>query len=162
MIDPVGAGVSVICANGDRFGGDMRDLPKLVEQLSNFTVLEAAELSKTLQQRWEVRHNRRIKLSFNEGKVCDAIVRRLEDREQQTRADLRWPEKENHQFPVELVFKLGGQLYALEHTGIEPFDGHLRMEAQTEKLFAPITNALCPCNPEAALAYSAQSTSPMR
>ena len=28
-------------------------------------------------------------LSFNEGKVCDAIVRRLEEREQQARAGLR-------------------------------------------------------------------------
>lgn len=54
----------------------------------------------------------------------------------------RWPEKENHKSPVEIVFKLGDQLYALEHTGVEPFQGHLRMEAQTEKLFAPITDAL--------------------
>ena len=44
--------------------------------------------------------------------------------------------------PVELTFKLGNQLYALEHTLIEPFAGHVRMEAQTEKLFVPITNAL--------------------
>jgi hypothetical protein len=81
-------------------------------------------------------------LTFNEGKVCDAIVRRLEEREQHARADLRWPEHEEHESPVEVAFTLGGQLYALEHTGIEPFEGHVRMEAQTEKLFAPITNAL--------------------
>src|ERR1700674_2830350 len=81
-------------------------------------------------------------LSFNEGKVCDAIVRRLAEREQHARAALRWPEQENHKSPVEIAFMLGNQLYALEHTGVEPFEGHLRMEAQTEKLFAPITNAL--------------------
>lgn len=81
-------------------------------------------------------------LSFNEGKASDAVVRCLEVREGQTRAGLRWPEKENHESPVEIAFSLGGQIFAVEHTGIEPFKGHLRMEAQTEKLFAPITNAL--------------------
>lgn len=81
-------------------------------------------------------------LQFNEGKVCDAILRRLEGRDQQKRTALRWPEQENRKSPVEIAFKLGDQLYALEHTGIEPFDGHVRMEAQTELLFAPITNAL--------------------
>jgi hypothetical protein len=34
-------------------------------------------------------------LTFNEGKVCDAMVRRLEEREGQKRAKLRWPEREN-------------------------------------------------------------------
>jgi hypothetical protein len=120
----------------------MPDLSKLVEQLSTLTVLEAAELAKMLQARWEVQRKRSPALSFNEGKVCDAIVRRLEEREQYTRADVRSPEQENHKSPVELAFKLGNQLYALEHTGIEPFDGHMLMEAQTEKLFAPITSAL--------------------
>jgi len=81
-------------------------------------------------------------LDRNEGKVCDAIVRRLEEREEQERTALRWPEKENHKSPVEIAFKLRDQLYALEHTLIEPFEGHMRMEAQTERLFAPITSAL--------------------
>jgi hypothetical protein len=79
---------------------------------------------------------------FNEGKACDAIIRRLEEREKQARANLRSPEQERHQFPVELAFNLGNQLFALEHAGIEPFEGHVRMEAQTERLFVPITNAL--------------------
>jgi hypothetical protein len=81
-------------------------------------------------------------LSSNEGKVCDAIVRRLEEREQHKRADLRSPEQENHKSPVEIAIKLGDQLYALEHTLVEPFQGHMRMEAQTEKLFTPIMTAL--------------------
>ncbi|KGT73440.1 hypothetical protein MA20_44355 [Bradyrhizobium japonicum] len=119
----------------------MADLPELINQLGSLTVLEAAELSKMLRERLE-RPLKRKHLSFNEGKVCDAVVRRLEAREQQVRANLRWPEQENHQHPVEVVFDLGSQLYALEHTGIERFDGHIRMEAQTEKLFAPITTAL--------------------
>jgi ribosomal protein L7/L12 len=32
----------------------MADLSKLVNQLSNLTVLEAAKLAKTLQARWDV------------------------------------------------------------------------------------------------------------
>jgi hypothetical protein len=138
------------------------DLYKLVNELSKLTILEAAELAKILEREWGMQRDPRIdqigrgtvvdqspdadtagpRLSFNEGKVCDAIVRRLEEREQQARAEVRWPEQENHRSPVEITFMLGNQLYALEHTGVEPFEGHLRMEAQTEKLFAPITNAL--------------------
>jgi hypothetical protein len=118
------------------------DLPKLASQLSNLTVLEAAELAKKLQAKWDLQRKPKHALSFNEGKICDAVVRRLEEREQHTRTGVRWPEQEHHQFPVELVFMLGTQLYALEHTGIEPFEGHVHMEAQTEKLFAPITDAL--------------------
>jgi hypothetical protein len=119
----------------------MRDLSRLVDQLSSLTVRESTELAKMLRERWEGRPKPKA-LSFNEGKVCDAIVRRLEEREQLKRADPHWPEQENHKYPVELTFKLGTQLYALEHTGIEPFEGHIRMEAQTERLFAPITSAL--------------------
>ena len=63
----------------------MADLSKLVNELSNLTVLEAAELAKKLQARWDVQLKRRPVLSFNEGKVCDAIVRRLEEREQHPR-----------------------------------------------------------------------------
>jgi hypothetical protein len=64
-------------------------------------------------------------LNFNEGKVCDAIVRRLEARANGSRSGLRWPEQERHAFPVEVAFSIAGQLFALEHTGIEPFKGHV-------------------------------------
>jgi hypothetical protein len=74
--------------------------------------------------------------------VCEAIVRRLEDQANASRSGLRWPEQEPHPFPVELAFSIAGQLYALEHTGIEPFKGHLQMDAEAERHFAPITNAL--------------------
>jgi hypothetical protein len=81
-------------------------------------------------------------LTFNEGKVCDAIVRRLEARANALRADLRWPEQERHAFPVEVAFTIRGQLFALEHTGIEPFRGHVQMDAEADRLFKPIVNAL--------------------
>lgn len=81
-------------------------------------------------------------LTFNEGKVCEAIVRRLEARLNVLRTGLRWPEDENHPHPVEIAFTIGSQLYALEHTGIEPFGGHIQMEAQAARHFNPIVEAL--------------------
>jgi hypothetical protein len=81
-------------------------------------------------------------LNFNEGKVCDAIVRRLEARLNGSRAGLRWPEEERHAFPVEVAFTIGAQLFALEHTGIEPFKGHVQMDAEADRLFKPIVDAL--------------------
>jgi hypothetical protein len=81
-------------------------------------------------------------LSFNEGKVCEAIVRHLEERAGSPRHGMRWPEDEGHAHPVEVAFSLGAGLFALEHTGIEPFKGHVRMEAEAERHFKPITEAL--------------------
>ena len=81
-------------------------------------------------------------LNFNEGKVCDAIVRRLEARADGSRSGLRWPEQERHAFPVEVAFTIGDQLFALEHTGIEPFKGHVQMDAEADRLFKPIVDAL--------------------
>jgi hypothetical protein len=59
-----------------------------------------------------------------------------------TRTDVRLPEDEQHRYPIEAAFKIGDQLYALEHTGVEPFDGHIKMEAEAKRLFEPIENAL--------------------
>lgn len=81
-------------------------------------------------------------LTFNEGKVCEAIVRHLEAREGVTRADVQSPEAAHHADPVELTWKLGDQLFALEHTGIEPFDDHMRLEAEAKRHFDPIRDAL--------------------
>jgi hypothetical protein len=120
----------------------MRDLSRIVDELSKLTVRESITLAEMLRSRWEKPLEPNPILSRYEGEVCDAMVRRLEEREALTRDTLRWPEKENHRHPVELTFKLGNQLYALEHTLIEPFAGHVRMEAQTERLFSPITRAL--------------------
>jgi hypothetical protein len=81
-------------------------------------------------------------LNFNEGKACDAIIRRLEKSADATRTDVRFPEQERHAFPVEVAFKIGEQLVALEHTGIEPFGGHVEMEAKFAKLYKPMEEAL--------------------
>jgi hypothetical protein len=58
------------------------------------------------------------------------------------RSDMCWPEQEQHKAPIEFAFKLGDQLFALEHTGIEPFGGHVEMENRAKTWYAPITDGL--------------------
>ncbi len=77
-------------------------------------------------------------LTFNEGKACDAIIRLLEVREGATRTNLRFPEDERHSAPVEVAFNLGQQIFALEHTGIEPFSGFMKMSGQAGIHIDPI------------------------
>lgn len=81
-------------------------------------------------------------LRFNEGKVCDAVLQYLERRACATRTAMRFPDKEGHPAPVELVCTLGDQLYAMEHTGIEPFEGHMRGNAEDERLIRPIVTGV--------------------
>ena len=78
------------------------------------------------------------RLRFNEGKACDAILRRLEVREGASRTNLRSPEREMHPAPVELVCEIGNNLFATEHTGIEPFHGHMQLDAEAHIGFRPI------------------------
>jgi hypothetical protein len=66
-------------------------------------------------------------LKFNEGKACDAIIRRLEQRENRVRTGLHSPEQEGHRFPVEIAVTLGNQLFALEHTGIEQLEAEVAL-----------------------------------
>src|SRR5580658_8140881 len=86
-------------------------------------------------------------MQFNEGKACDAVLRHLEAREDATRSNVRWPEEEHHAGPVELVCYIGSALYALEHTGIEPFDEFVKLDQEAERVFGPIeaaVNAIVP------------------
>ena len=62
----------------------------------------------------------------NEGKVCDAVVRLLEDRTGQKRADLSLPEVDGVGPPVDLRLRLGAQEFAVEHTLIESFEGQIK------------------------------------
>jgi hypothetical protein len=78
------------------------------------------------------------RLRFNEGKACDAVIRRIEVREGAQRQNLRSPERERHAAPIELVCHIGGKLFAIEHTGIEPFAGHMQLEAEAATHFKPI------------------------
>lgn len=52
----------------------------------------------------------------------------LEARAGSRREGLKFPEREGRRFPVEVACAIGGQLYALEHSG--PFDGHMKLFAR--------------------------------
>jgi hypothetical protein len=81
-------------------------------------------------------------LTFHEGKCCDAAIRALEQRIGLARTELRSPEAEGVGAPVEFTCRLGNQLFAIEHTGIEPFAGHMRLQAEGGRDFEPIKQAL--------------------
>ncbi len=81
-------------------------------------------------------------IGFNEGKACDAVLRRIEERQGATRQNCRWPEKEGHAAPVELVCDIGGQQFAFEHTGVEPFEGHLRLQNDALTHFRPLEKCI--------------------
>jgi hypothetical protein len=121
----------------------MTDLARLVKELSDLKVLEAVELAKRLEERLQRPTAEKITaLNFNEGLACEAIVQYLEAREKGVRSDVEWPDAEQHSLPIEVAFKIGDQKFALEHTGIEPFEGHVEMEAQAPQLYDPIKAAL--------------------
>lgn len=66
----------------------------------------------------------------NEGKACDAVVRLLERRTGEKRANVRRPEIDGTGPPVELLLSLGMRDYAIEHTQIEAFAGQIHMEEE--------------------------------
>jgi hypothetical protein len=79
-----------------------------------------------------------MQIGFNEGKACDAVLRRIEKREGAVRQNCRWPEREQHAAPVELVCDIGGRQFAVEHTGVEPFEGHVRLQNDARTHFRPL------------------------
>jgi hypothetical protein len=78
------------------------------------------------------------KLTFHEGKACDAVIRRIEQRERSRRQNISFPDHDGHPAPIELACEVGDKLYAFEHTGIEPFAGHLKLDAQVGRYLRPI------------------------
>jgi hypothetical protein len=76
--------------------------------------------------------------TLHEGKACDAALRRIESRLRGSRSDVAFPEKERHAAPVEMTCKIGGQLFAFEHTAIEPFPGFLKMQAEAKRRVRPL------------------------
>jgi hypothetical protein len=78
----------------------------------------------------------------NEGKACDAVIRRIEDREGSSRYDVSLPELERHAAPVEIACMIGERQFAFEHTRIEPFDGHIRLQSDAMVHFKPVEERL--------------------
>jgi hypothetical protein len=81
-----------------------------------------------------------VSLRFNEGQACDAVLRFLEARDGAQRQAVFFPERERHEYPVELACRINGQLYALEHTGIEPFTGHVQVDAEAKRRIQPLVD----------------------
>ena len=79
---------------------------------------------------------------YNEGNAIDAVLRRIEARDQAVRRnDGRSPDDLNDPDPlrrVDYVCTVGNVLYAFEHTGIEPFRNQIELEVHNRKLFEPI------------------------
>ncbi|MCY4584906.1 MAG: hypothetical protein OXB98_02595 [Bryobacterales bacterium] len=82
-------------------------------------------------------------MTSNEGKVCDAVVKVLEQRTGKTREDIRRPEVDGSGPPVELRLKLGDQGYAIEHTLIEAFERQTLTGVSFQNLVDPVKNELC-------------------
>jgi len=59
---------------------------------------------------WQLRVGGLYEVKFNEGLACEAIVRRIESRDQRVRANVRFPEKEQDAFSVEATLEIGDQL----------------------------------------------------
>jgi hypothetical protein len=85
-------------------------------------------------------------LLFDQDRVCEAIIRHLEAREGHPRSDVCLRDQGTDiagvDARVEMTFRIGAQLYALEHTGIEPFDGFVEMNNEAGRLFEPLRQSL--------------------
>ncbi len=79
----------------------------------------------------------------NEGKLCDAAVKLIEQRTGEERENVRCPEKDHVGPPVELRLKLGTQEYAIEHTRIEAFEGEIERWVALECLVGLVEKAVC-------------------
>jgi hypothetical protein len=83
-------------------------------------------------------------LAFHETETCEGIIQYLEQRESARRSDVQIRDRGSETSAdarVELTFRLGAQLYALEHTGIEPFDGFMAHQNRASSLFRPLQEA---------------------
>ncbi|MGJ5074555.1 hypothetical protein [Bradyrhizobium oligotrophicum] len=80
-------------------------------------------------------------LKFHEQETCEGIIQHLELREGVKRSDVHVRDVGSDTPPgarVEMTFRLGDQLYAIEHTGLEPFEGFMAHQNRSPDLFAPI------------------------
>jgi hypothetical protein len=78
----------------------------------------------------------------NEGRACDAVVKLLESRSGHMRSDVWLPEKEGIAPLVDLRFRLGPRLYAIEHTRIETFHGQIQASVDFRQFIGPVIDEL--------------------
>lgn len=87
-------------------------------------------------------------LRYNEGRACDAVLGLIERRDGGRRQGVWLPQRESHKYRVELACDICGQLYALEHTGIEPFSGHMQFDAEAQRRIQPLVDRISPLLPQ--------------
>ena len=78
----------------------------------------------------------------NEGKSCDAVVRRIEQRIGKTRKLIRRPESDESGPPVDFRLRVGDREYAIEHTQIEAIRGQIRAGKKYMQLVEPVIDEL--------------------
>ena len=91
--------------------------------------------------------------SDNEGKACDAVLRLLEERTGEVRADVSRPEKDGIGAPVELRLKLGTLCYAIEHTRIEAFARQIQTGEEFGQFIRPVIDQLSGTLPKPGVYY---------
>ena len=79
-------------------------------------------------------------LQIHEGKTCDVIIRHLESRAGKKRSNFVDLAKD-HNAP-EVMFDIGDQTYVMEHTVVEPFEGHIRLTAEAKIHTQPVIDRL--------------------
>ena len=78
----------------------------------------------------------------NKGRVCDAVVRVLEEATGYERAGITCPERAGGPGAVELLFSLGRDRYVLEHTRIEAFPRQMQYDAYFSEFIGPVMDEL--------------------
>ena len=81
-------------------------------------------------------------IGFNEGRSCDAVIRLLEQREGCSRTNCRKPEAERHDGPIDFACNIGSMFFAVEHTGVEPFENYLTFQSYARFYIYPIADKL--------------------
>lgn len=94
-----------------------------------------------------------VESAMPEGQSCDAIITLLERRANHDRADVIRPESGDSNPPVELLFTLGDQQYAIEHTLIEAFEGQIAMGEQFGVLIDGVVSELSGTLPKPGIYY---------
>ena len=81
-------------------------------------------------------------LKENQGLVCDAVVHVLEQNTGYDRTDIEHPEHAGGPGGVDLLFRLGINQYALEHTKIEAYPNQIQFDTYCSELIYPALNEI--------------------
>ena len=81
----------------------------------------------------------------NEGLICDAVVRFLEEKTGHKPTDLSHPELEGVLGGVDLLFNLRDNQYAIEHTKTEPFPNQIKFGIHFCQFIQPVIEKVRDC-----------------